>query len=66
MNTESQKVSFMLPIDSKTSFINKGKGPINLMLADPQEFCKEHSIKREQPLSYCKIYFVYSGQVSAL
>ena len=42
------------------------KGFIHLALADPQEFFKQHLIKKEEQPSYWKIYSVHFGEVSTL
>ena len=42
------------------------KEPINFALGPPQGFSKHHLIKREEPFSYGKIYFVHFGEVSTL
>ena len=41
-----------------------GKDPLTLLWDPPQGFSKHHLIKREEPFSYGKIYFVHFGEVS--
>ena len=45
--------------------IDFNKGLINLAVADPQEFFKQHLIKNEEQPSNGKIYSVHFGVVSA-
>ena len=40
------------------------KDPLTLLWDPPQGFSKHHLIKREEPFSYGKIYFVHFGEVS--
>ena len=45
---------------------NIGKEFVYLALADPQKFFKQRLIKKEEQISYLKIYSVYFGEVSAM
>ena len=42
------------------------KGPINLVVADPQEFFKQHLIKNEEQPSFSKRYSAHFGKVSTM
>ena len=42
------------------------KGFIYLAMADPQEFFKQHLIKKEKQTPYRKIYSVHCGEVSTM
>ena len=50
--------------------INKHTGTFfrnsRVALEPLQDFSKQHLIKREEPISYWKKYFVYFGEVSTL
>ena len=49
-----------------TKLLEMPKGLINLALTDPEDFSKQHLIKREEQPSYWKIGSVYFDEVSTL